>query len=54
MKMKIQAWLFVQKNSLDDYHDNMDAKLLSEKLLPLLERPPAIFMDNGSFHCELI
>lgn len=42
----------------DDYHGDMNAEMfkkwLTEKLLPNLEEPSVIVMDNASYHSTLV
>nr|XP_015840131.1 PREDICTED: uncharacterized protein LOC103314336 [Tribolium castaneum] len=49
--------IFSSKAKSDDYHDNMSAevfeKWLLEKLLPSLENPTIIVLDNASYHSRV-
>lgn len=50
--------LFSTKNKSADYHDNMSAEMFEKwlefQLLPTLEEPSIIILDNASYHSRLI
>lgn len=50
--------IFSTKNKSADYHDTMNSELfekwMEEELLPKLERPSLIIMDNARYHSRLL
>lgn len=50
--------VFSSKSKSDDYHDSMNANLfekwLQEKLLPNLEQPSVIVLDNAPYHSTIV
>ncbi|KAJ8980357.1 hypothetical protein NQ317_019244 [Molorchus minor] len=50
--------IFSTKNKRADYHDNMTSQLfekwMAEELLPRLEKPSLIVMDNARYHYRLL
>lgn len=50
--------IFCSKKKTDDYHDNMTASLfekwLQEQLLPALQQPTVVVLDNAPYHSSLV